>query len=105
MAQRNTHVVSATLIVARTSGDPGERYFDKGAVLGDDVNAEEKKRLVGLGLVEIVKVEEASGEPQLTAAQKKAKAEADKVAAEKAEADRVAAEAASKAATDAANGT
>lgn len=55
MAQRTQHVVTANLIVAQTKSV--ERYFDKGAVLTDDVPAEEKKRLVGLGLVEVQKVE------------------------------------------------
>lgn len=55
MAQRTQHVVTANLIVAQTKSV--ERYFDKGAVLTDDVPAEEKKRLVGLGLVEAQKVE------------------------------------------------
>lgn len=85
MALTNTHVVSANLIVARTKSSPGEKYFDKGAVLSEDVSADEKKRLVGLGLVKIVKVETTAGETQLTAAQKKAKADAE--AAEKAAAD------------------
>lgn len=55
MAQRTQHIVTANLIVARTGTT--ERYFDKGAVLPEDVNAEERKRLVGLGLVKVYKVE------------------------------------------------
>jgi hypothetical protein len=55
MAQRTQHVVTANLIVAQTKSV--ERYFDKGAVLTDDVPTEEKKRLVGLGLVEVQKIE------------------------------------------------
>jgi membrane protein involved in colicin uptake len=74
-----SHRVAATLIVAKT--DSGETYLRKGAVLPAGVGAAERKRLVGLGLVEQVKV--------LTAAEQKAAAEA----AEKAIADAAAAEA------------
>jgi hypothetical protein len=56
MAARTQHVVTAALIVARTGST--ERYFDRGAVLPEDVKAEERKRLVGLGLVKAQKVEE-----------------------------------------------
>lgn len=56
MAQRTQHIVTAALIVARTGST--ERYFYRGAVLPEDVNAEERKRLVGLGLVKVFKAEE-----------------------------------------------
>ena len=57
MAQRTQHIVTANLIVAQTKTI--ERYFSKGAILPEDVSAEERKRLVGLGLVSVYKVEEA----------------------------------------------
>lgn len=56
MAARTQHIVTAALIVARTGST--ERYFDRGAILPEDVNVEERKRLVGLGLVKAQKVEE-----------------------------------------------
>ena len=58
MAARTQHVVTAALIVARTGST--ERYFDRGTVLPEDVNAEERKRLVGLRLVNAQKSEEPS---------------------------------------------
>lgn len=61
MAQRTQHVVTANLIVAQTKSV--ERYFSKGDVLTEDVSAEEKKRLVGLGLVEVQKVEVETATP------------------------------------------
>ncbi|MCO4276125.1 hypothetical protein NG701_17125 [Pseudarthrobacter sp. HLT3-5] len=55
MAQKTQHVVTAHLIVAQTNTI--ERYFDRGAVLPEDVPAAERKRLVGLGLVAVQKVD------------------------------------------------
>jgi hypothetical protein len=66
MAQKTQHVVTATMIVAQTNSI--ERYFDRGAVLPEDVPAEERKRLVGLGLVKVQKVEE-QAEPATPATQ------------------------------------
>ncbi len=67
MAQKTQHVVTATLIVAKTGNT--ERYFERGAVLPDGVTLEERKRLVGLGLVKVVKVEETAEPAQTDPAQ------------------------------------
>ncbi|MHA7145447.1 hypothetical protein ACX80U_12090 [Arthrobacter sp. TmT3-37] len=76
------HRVTATLIVAKT--DTGEVYLRKGAVLSAAVGPAERKRLIGLGLVETVKVPTAA--ELKAAADAAAKAIAD---AEAAEAERV----------------
>jgi hypothetical protein len=83
------HIVTATLIVAKT-GDT-ERYFDKGAVLPDSVTAEERKRLVAIGVVKV----ERSAPAQTDAAAEKAAADA-KVAADAKDAADAAAAAAAK---------
>jgi hypothetical protein len=51
------HIVTATLIVAKTG--KSEQYFDKGAILPAGVSAEERKRLVAAGLVKFQKDEPA----------------------------------------------
>lgn len=69
------------MIVAKIGST--ERYLDRGAILPEGVSADERKRLVGLGLVAIQKIEiqpDAAAEAEAKAkaeAEAKAKAEAD----------------------------
>lgn len=60
--------VTAGAVVVPVNGS--ERYLYRGALLPDGVKAEDRKRLVDVGLVEEVK------SPTKTAAQKKAEADA-----------------------------
>lgn len=80
------HIVTATLIVAKT-GDT-EQYFEKGAVLPAGVSAQERKRLVEAGVVALVK-ESPRADP--AEAEAKAAAEAEAKAAAEAEAKAAAA--------------
>lgn len=93
------HIVTATLIVAKT-GDT-EQYFEKGTVLPGGVSAQERKRLVEAGVVALVKEvpdpERAAAAEAAVKAAAEAKAEADAKAA--AEAKEKAAAAAKTSAT------
>lgn len=79
------HIVTATLIVAKT-GDT-ERYFDKNAILPDSVSAEERKRLVAVGLVKVVRDAPNSSDTAAEKAAAAAKAKEEAEAKAKAEAD------------------